>query len=157
MNQWVTRRNILRPILKKNYELIFEMLWKYFSRQRFCSGNKIFENWALVICVIIWQDLCARIHRWPVNSPHKGPVTRKMFPFGDFIMMNSKAIVECATGHVKHNGLRMWSMDVLIWIEEQNQKLEHILNLPYHKNHTHFLLNYFVCWWSVLPKSFRVT
>ena len=21
------------------------------------------------------------IHRWPVNSPHKGPVTRKMFPF----------------------------------------------------------------------------
>ena len=26
------------------------------------------------------------IHRWPVNSPHKGPVTRKMFPFDDFIM-----------------------------------------------------------------------
>ena len=21
------------------------------------------------------------IHRWPVNSPHKGPLTRKMFPF----------------------------------------------------------------------------
>ena len=26
------------------------------------------------------------IHRWPGNSPHKGPVTRKMFPFGDVIM-----------------------------------------------------------------------
>ena len=26
------------------------------------------------------------IHRWPVNSPHKGPVTRKMFPFGDVTM-----------------------------------------------------------------------
>ena len=26
------------------------------------------------------------IHRWPVNSPHKGPVTRKMFPFYDVIM-----------------------------------------------------------------------
>ena len=26
------------------------------------------------------------IHRWSVNSPHKGPVTRKMFPFGDVIM-----------------------------------------------------------------------
>ena len=24
-------------------------------------------------------------HRWPVNSPHKGPVTRKMFPFDDVI------------------------------------------------------------------------
>ena len=25
------------------------------------------------------------IHRWPANSPHKGPVTRKMFPFDDVI------------------------------------------------------------------------
>ena len=27
------------------------------------------------------------IHRWPVNSPHKRPVTRKMFPFDDIIMI----------------------------------------------------------------------
>ena len=27
-----------------------------------------------------------RIHRWPVNSPHKWPVTWKMFPFDDVIM-----------------------------------------------------------------------
>ena len=26
------------------------------------------------------------IHRWPVNSPHKGPVTQKMIPFDDVIM-----------------------------------------------------------------------
>ena len=26
------------------------------------------------------------IHRWLVNPPHKGPVTRKMFPFDDVIM-----------------------------------------------------------------------
>ena len=26
------------------------------------------------------------IHRWPVNSMHKGPVTRKMCPFDDIIM-----------------------------------------------------------------------
>ena len=26
------------------------------------------------------------IHRWPVNSQHKRPVTRKMFPFDDVIM-----------------------------------------------------------------------
>ena len=29
------------------------------------------------------------IHRGPVNSPHKGPVTRKMFPFDDVIMYKS--------------------------------------------------------------------
>ena len=28
------------------------------------------------------------IHRGPVNSPHKWPVTRKMFPFDDVIMYN---------------------------------------------------------------------
>ena len=26
------------------------------------------------------------IHRWPVNSPHKWPVTRKTFPFDDGLM-----------------------------------------------------------------------
>ena len=27
------------------------------------------------------------IHRWPVNSPHKWPVTGKMFPFDDVIVV----------------------------------------------------------------------
>ena len=26
------------------------------------------------------------IHRWPVDSPHKGPVTRKIFPFHDVMV-----------------------------------------------------------------------
>ena len=26
------------------------------------------------------------IHQWPVNSPHKGPVTRKMFSFDDVML-----------------------------------------------------------------------
>ena len=29
------------------------------------------------------------IHRWPGNSPHKWPVTRKMFPFDDAIVLSS--------------------------------------------------------------------
>ena len=32
------------------------------------------------------------IHREPVNSPHKWPVTRKMFPFDGVIMQNSMHI-----------------------------------------------------------------
>ena len=31
-----------------------------------------------------------RIHRGPVNSPHKRPVTRKMFSFDDVIMISSQ-------------------------------------------------------------------
>ena len=34
------------------------------------------------------------IHRWPVISPHKGPVTRKMFPFDDVIMKGLSAVSE---------------------------------------------------------------
>ena len=33
------------------------------------------------------------IHRWPVDSPHKGPVTRKILPFDDFIMWSIYGIV----------------------------------------------------------------
>ena len=32
------------------------------------------------------------IHRGPVNSPHKWPVTRKMLPFDDVIMLISTAV-----------------------------------------------------------------
>ena len=34
------------------------------------------------------QAFVRGIHRWPVNSPHKDPVTRKMFPFDDVLMRN---------------------------------------------------------------------
>ena len=33
------------------------------------------------------------IHRWPVNSPHKCPVARKMFPCDDVIMTNENLIL----------------------------------------------------------------
>ena len=33
------------------------------------------------------------IHRGPVNSPHKWPVTRKMFPFDDIIMCHRETLL----------------------------------------------------------------
>ena len=38
--------------------------------------------------------LCVGNSPGPVNSPHKGPVTRKMFPFDDVIMYFDEARVE---------------------------------------------------------------
>ena len=35
------------------------------------------------------------IHRRPVNSPHKWPVTQKMFPFDDVIMKALVHIIAC--------------------------------------------------------------
>ena len=40
------------------------------------------------------------IHRWPVNSPHKGPVTQKMCPFDDIIMWTLRYILQ---GYLKQN------------------------------------------------------
>ena len=40
------------------------------------------------------------IHRGPVNSPHKWPVTRKMFPFDDVIMLLPVAIWIRCLAHV---------------------------------------------------------
>ena len=44
------------------------------------------------------------IHRWPVNSPYKGPVTRKMLPFDDVIMVchacNRLSMKQCWPGSV---------------------------------------------------------
>ena len=55
------------------------------------------------------------IHRWPVNSLHKGPVTWKMFPFDDVIMKwvdtirGKPSIVRLHPTHIKLIGF-----DVLI-------------------------------------------
>ena len=48
------------------------------------------------------------IHRWPVNSPHKRPVTRKIFPFDDAIMhWISLTIIDCVTKIVYHH-VNLW-------------------------------------------------
>ena len=44
------------------------------------------------------------IHRGPVNSPHKWPVTRKMFPFDD-VIMPSRPISQAATSYVRYRTL----------------------------------------------------
>ena len=38
------------------------------------------------------------IHRWTVNSPHKWPVTRKMFSFDDVIMLSGNHVIGEFTG-----------------------------------------------------------
>ena len=47
------------------------------------------------------------IHRGPVNSPHKWPVTRKMFPFDDVIMNKRKYVKQnLNTGGAHDNMIR---------------------------------------------------
>ena len=53
-----------------------------------------------IVCTSVWPGTDHRKHQssaslafargfhwWPINSPHKGPVTRKMLPFDDVIIL----------------------------------------------------------------------
>ena len=56
-----------------------------------CSGadQRKHQSSSLLACV-------RGIYRWPVNSPHKGPVPRKIFPFDDVIMIEKTDRGTCA-------------------------------------------------------------
>ena len=51
-----------------------------------CLLNRLFGRRSKKASKLRATGLCAGKSPGPVNSPHKGPVTRKMFPFDDVIM-----------------------------------------------------------------------
>ena len=78
----------------------------------------------MIVCWTIYSDAEQRkhqssvslafvrgIHRSPVNSPHKWPVTRKMFPFDDIIMVLSKLSPKWRPPHYTtliRRGMNFW-------------------------------------------------
>ena len=51
-----------------------------------CLLNRVFRRRSKKTSKLRVTGLCAGNSPGPVNSPHKSPVTRKMFPFDDVIM-----------------------------------------------------------------------
>ena len=54
-----------------------------------CLLNRLFRRRSKKTSKLCVTGLCVGNSPGPVNSPHKGPVTRKMVPFDDVIMMPS--------------------------------------------------------------------
>ena len=52
--------------------IVYSTVWSDADQRKHQSSASLAFEW--------------EIHRWPVNSPHKWLVTRKMFPFDDVIM-----------------------------------------------------------------------
>ena len=51
-----------------------------------------------------WLDFVRGIHRWPVNSPHKGPVTRKMLQF-EYVIMHWRK--ENSGKYISHHSVKV--------------------------------------------------
>ena len=56
-----------------------------------CLLNRLFRRRSKITLKLRVTGLCAGNSPGPVNSPHKWPVTRKMFPFDDVIMHQMSA------------------------------------------------------------------
>ena len=105
------------------------------------------------------------IHRWPVNSPHKGPVTRKMIPFDDVVMCCYKTCKHLRNFHRKIkqeywlNVLQVrfnaWTTNAVLWcisclfVKEKALKrykdmlwIYMLMNIKYNKSaHSHSTLH----------------
>ena len=57
-----------------------------------CLLNRLFRRRSKKTSKLRIPGLCVGNSPVPVNSPHKGPVTRKMFPFDDVIMRNDNDV-----------------------------------------------------------------
>ena len=53
-----------------------------------CLLSCLFRHRSMKTSKLRVNGLYARNSSWPVNSPHNGPVTRKMFSFDDVIMID---------------------------------------------------------------------
>ena len=67
-------------------------------------------------------------HRWPVNSPHKGPVTQKMFPFDDVIMFAGYNNTHAASFSHCHNTFKI-ALNGLPRIESDQCHAQHPLKM----------------------------
>ena len=72
-----------------------------------CSGTdqRKHQSFALLACV-------RGIHRWPVNSPHKRQVMRKMFPFDDVTVSCSDWNKLIVYQYISHNVTGMGDVSV---------------------------------------------
>ena len=68
------------------------------------SGTDQSKHQSSALLAFVWG-----IHRWPVNSPHKGPVTRKMLPFDDVIMNSERLQISWGIPSITNVGV-VWGL-----------------------------------------------
>ena len=99
-----------RPVLSSSLQWRHNELDSVSNHQPHgCLLNRLFRRRSKKTSKPRVTGLCVGNSPRPVNSPHKGPVTRKMFPFDDVIMIArywERIAKEWATSH-KHYPTRL--------------------------------------------------
>ena len=96
-----------------------------------CLHNRLFGCRSKKTSKLRVTGLCAG--KSPVNSLHKGPVTRKMFPFDDVIMTN-KAI-GCRSAYLQRTSLVYWVWHIM-------DIAQYVYTIMHSQSSQHS-----VCWW----------
>ena len=73
-----------------------------------CLLNRLFRRRSKKTSKLCVTGLCAGNSPGPVNSPHKGPVTRKMFPFDDVIMIFLVLHIARVTSFCQRTSVIQW-------------------------------------------------
>ena len=89
---------------------ISSLQWRHNGRDcvsnhqpRHCLLNRLISRRSKKTSKLRVTRLFAKLHLWPVNPPHKWPVTRKMFPFDDIIMSPLYSTCSCKLWSLLHN------------------------------------------------------
>ena len=110
-----------------------------------------FNHYSDVIMITMASQITSLtiVYRWPVNSPSKGPVTRKMFPFDDVIMYQGITIsifVIFCVASFHYNAMlfakRLWLWTLDTWNFDKNT------NFSFTKMHLQISS---VKWWPFCP------
>ena len=123
-------------IISEMASLITDVLIVY-STVSSCADQIKYQSSALLAYV-----RRIRIHRWSVNSPHKGPVTRKMSPSDDVIMeCPSITVHPCQHNDIVLTDIR-WQ-----WIMFRASKLSpaNVINTGHSPDYTTIVFSIWAC------------
>ena len=106
-----------------------------------CLLNRLFGRRSKKTSKLRVTGLCVGNSPGPVNSPHKGPVTRKMIPFDDVIMLLLLSMVWRHTFPAVHfmtTSMALWESDDYTIVNTTTLMNMNIKSICIHKNSPYF-------------------
>ena len=115
----------------------------------YCLLTRLFRHRSKKTSKLCVTGFVRLIQRWPVNSPHKGPVTRMMFPFDDVIIIIISRIIQVTRFASNHHNV-LTGGDMFYWIKASihNKCLVSLDGTLQHRSDS---------WFTTLGQGFRQT